>query len=77
MNTPQEKPRTPAPSSTSPEAIIGIGVTIASLGVLFLLLGWAQAMRQVHDAAWILIAIGGVAFVVGLITAFFGRAQRS
>ncbi len=75
MNTPEINP--PATKfSMSPEAIIGTGVTIASIGVLFLLLGWAQWMRQVHDASVILLAIGGVLFVLGLIGALMGRTGK-
>ena len=58
----------------SAEAVIGTGVTIAALGVLFLLLGWAQAMREQHGPAWILLAIGAVMLVVGGITAIFGSS---
>lgn len=61
----------------SAEAIIGLGITIATLGVLFLLLGWAQWMRQVHDAAMILLGIGGVMFVLGAIGALAGRSRKS
>ena len=60
----------------SAEAMIGTGITIASLGVLFLLLGWAQWMRQVHDAAVILLAIGGIMFVLGAIGALMGRSGK-
>ncbi len=60
----------------SAEAMIGAGMTILSLGVLFLLLGWAQWMRQVHGAAVILLAIGGVMFVLGAIGALLGRSDK-
>lgn len=58
----------------SAEAVIGTGVTIGALGVLCLLLGWAQSMREQHSAAWILLAIGAVMLVVGVIAAVFGQA---
>ncbi len=60
----------------SAEAMIGTGITIASIGVLFLLLGWAQWMRQVHDAAVILLGLGGVLFVLGTIGALMGRSGK-
>ncbi|MEP6822366.1 MAG: hypothetical protein ABI946_08460 [Chthoniobacterales bacterium] len=60
----------------SAEAMIGIGMTILSLGVLFLLLGSAQWMRQLHDAAVILLGIGGVMFVLGVIIALMGRSGK-
>ena len=58
----------------SAEAVIGTGVTIAALGVLFLLLGWAQSMRDQHSAAWILLGLGAVMLVVGGVTAIFGQS---
>jgi thiosulfate reductase cytochrome b subunit len=73
MNSPEKTPQT---SFLSGEAIVGAGVTIASLGVLVLLLGCAQWMRQVHDAATILLASGGVLFVVGVIGALIGRSRK-
>lgn len=60
----------------SAEAIVGLGVTIASLGVLVLLLGWAQWMRHVRDVATIFLWIGGGMFLVGLIAALIGRAGK-
>lgn len=62
--TPEPTLPTPTPPR-SPEAIIGTGVTIAALGVLFLLLGWAQAMRHVQPASGILLGIGAVCVVIG------------
>lgn len=61
----------------SREAIVGTGVTIAALGVLVLLLGCAQWMRQVHDVATILLAAGGVMFLLGAIGALVGRSRKS
>jgi membrane protein implicated in regulation of membrane protease activity len=60
----------------SAEAVIGTGVTVASIGVLFLLLGWAQSMRQEPAAAFILFAIGAVLLVVGGMAAMFGSSGR-
>ncbi len=75
MNTPEGTP--PARTSRmSPEAIIGTGITIASIGVLFLMLGWAQYMRQVHDAAMTLLLIGAVLFIGGVISTAFGRSGK-
>lgn len=58
----------------SAEAVIGTGVTIAALGVLFLLLGWAQSMRDQPTAALILLGIGAVMLVVGGLAAVFGQS---
>ena len=60
----------------SAEAVIGIGVTIGALGLLFLLLGFAQSMRDQHSAAWILLALGAVMLVVGGMAAGFGSSGR-
>lgn len=75
MNTPDEKPRSRF-SLMSAEAIVGTGITILSLGVMVLLLGWAQYMRQVRDAAHILLIIGAVMFVLGAIGALLGRSGK-
>ena len=49
----------------SSEAIIGIGITIAELGMLCLLLGWAEHMRSVPTVAWIWLTLGTALFVLG------------
>ena len=74
-----EEPATPQTrtSSFSAEGILGTGITIGSIGVLFLLLGLAQAMRDVEGASWILLAIGAVLVVSGGVTAAFGRRGKS
>lgn len=69
-------PPTRSTPGISAEAIIGTGVTVAATGVLFLLLGWAQMMRDVHPASWILLALGAVCVVVGGITAAAAPRKR-
>jgi hypothetical protein len=49
----------------SSEAIVGIGITIAELGILCLLLGWAEHMRSVPAVAWIWLGLGAALFVLG------------
>jgi len=49
----------------SSEAIVGIGITIAELGILCLLLGWAEHMRSVPTLAWVWLALGATLFVLG------------
>ncbi len=66
-------PRT-APVST--DGMIGIGITVAALGVLCLLLGWAQWMRLEHQIAVIFLAIGAVLVAVGAVTTMTGHARR-
>ena len=78
MDSPDQLPTPKSKRSFSSEAVIGTGVTIAAIGVLFLLLGWAQAMRQVHSASWILLAIGAVfAFIGAVITLMAPKRKQS
>ena len=77
MDSPDQPPQKRA-RSISAEAIIGTGVTIVAIGVLCLLLGWAQAMRDVHPASWILIAIGaGFVVLGGIVTALARKSSSS
>ncbi len=59
----------------SSEALIGIGITVAGLGVLCLLLGWAELMRSVPAMAWIWLALGAVLLVLGGLIAAFPRSR--
>ena len=85
MDTP-EQPSTPA-SSTPPaaagtvrrisrEGVVGTGITVAAIGVLFLLLGWAQWMRLERNAAIILLLIGAVLLIAGAVTTMFAPAEK-
>ena len=76
MNTP-EQTTAPRRSRMSAEAVLGTGITIGALGVLFLLLGWAQAMREVHSAATILLIIGVVLLVLGALMSMAGRSAKN
>ena len=76
MKTPDD-PTTRESTSDSSEGIIGIGVTIGAIGVLFLLLGWAQSMREVPSAAMILCIIGAVFVVGGIVVAASGKSRKS
>ncbi len=73
---PSEEPTPTRTSAMSAEALVGLGITAGSLGILFLLLGWAQSMRQVHQASFILLAIGAVLVVIGGLTAMIARSKR-
>lgn len=64
-------------AAISSEALIGLGITIAALGLLGLLLGWAQHMRAVPDAAMLLFGIGGGCVLLGLIIAAAARARKA
>jgi hypothetical protein len=76
MNTSEQAPASAPTRRMSAEAVIGTGVTIAALGVHFLLLGWAQTMRDEHTAAWILLGIGAVMLVVGGMAAAFAQSAK-
>ncbi|MDQ6912424.1 MAG: hypothetical protein M3119_07130 [Verrucomicrobiota bacterium] len=74
MSNPSQAPA--RKSFMSAEAMIGTGITVWAFGILFLLLGWAQHMRQVKDAALILLVIGAVLFAVGGMIALAGAGKR-
>ena len=57
----------------SSEALVGIGITIAELGVLGLLLGWAEQMRGLPRFAFLWLATGAVLVIVGLLITASGR----
>jgi hypothetical protein len=76
MSTPKDTSRRDEPTSDSSEAIVGTGITVAALGVMFLLLGWAQWMREVHSAAVILLALGAVLLVAGGVVAGMGKSRK-
>ena len=63
-------------AAISSEALIGLGMTIAALGLLGLLLGWAQHMRSVPGGAMLWFVIGAAGVVVGGMIAVAGRARK-
>ena len=75
MNTPEE-PSRQRTASMSPEAIIGLGITVAWLGLLCVMLGWAQWLRHVPSAAWIWLPLGGVLMIAGGLAAFIGQSRK-
>jgi hypothetical protein len=72
MNS-SEKPR--RMSMISSEALVGIGITIAGLGVLCLLLGCAEQMRSVPKIAFIWLALGAVLVIAGILTTLLARSK--
>ena len=76
MNNPEATPQR-EPASDSTAGIVGSGITIASIGVLFLLLGWAQHLREVPTAALILLIIGAVLFIGGGVLAMMGNSRKA
>ena len=71
-----EKPVRRQLLAMSPEAMIGLGITIASLGLLGLLLGWAQQMRAVPNWAAVWFAFGAVLAIVGILIVAVGSARK-
>lgn len=60
----------------SAEALVGLGITIAALGLLGLMLGWAQQMRGVPGSALLWLVVGGACVVLGIIIAAASRARK-
>ena len=56
--------------------MIGLGITIASLGLLGLLLGWAQQMRAVQSSAVVWLALGAVFTILGLLIVAVAGARK-
>jgi hypothetical protein len=66
------------PSGTpiiSPEAIIGIGITVAELGLLCLMLGLAEHLRSVPKVALVWLSLGAVLMILGGLTAAFAWSK--
>jgi hypothetical protein len=74
---PSNKPETAAISS---EALVGLGITLGALGLLGMLLGWAQRMRGVPDSgdsAMLWLGVGGTMVVLGVIIASASRLKKT
>jgi hypothetical protein len=63
-------------AAISAEALTGLGITIAALGLLGVLLGWAQHMRSVPEGAMFWLPLGGAGVVLGVIIAAVARARK-
>jgi hypothetical protein len=71
-----EKPTRSQLIAMSPEALIGTGITIASLGLLGLLLGWAQQMREVPHSAAVWFGLGAILAILGLLVVAVAAVRR-
>jgi hypothetical protein len=71
-----EKTRQPRTPMISSEAIIGIGITLAELGLLCLMLALAEHLRSVPKIALIWLALGAVLMIVGGLTAAFAWSKK-
>jgi uncharacterized membrane protein HdeD (DUF308 family) len=76
MNAPKTSNRSET-AAISSDALVGLGITIAALGLLGLLLGWAQHMRSVPDGAMLWLAVGAAMVVLGGIIAAAARVRKS
>ena len=63
-------------AAISAEALVGLGITISALGLLGLLLGWAQKMRSVPGSAALWLCLGAAMVVLGVIIAAASRARK-
>ena len=59
----------------SAEALVGLGITIGALGLLCLLLGWAEKMRAVEKISVLWLSVGAVMVVLGGIMAVMARRR--
>ncbi len=62
-------------AAMSAEALIGLGITIAALGILCLLLGWAERMRAVEKISVLWLSVGAIMLVLGAIMALMARSR--
>ena len=63
-------------AAMSAEALVGLGITIAALGLLGILLGWAQHMRAVPESSMLWLTVGAGCVVLGVIIAAGARARK-
>jgi hypothetical protein len=75
MNAPKASNRSES-AAISSEALIGLGITIGALGLLALMLGWAQQMRSVPDNAMLWFVLGAACVVLGGVIASAARARK-
>ena len=71
-----EKPRRFGIPKISSEALTGIGITIAELGLLCLMLALAEYLRSVRRIALIWLALGALLVILGGLTAGFARSKH-
>jgi hypothetical protein len=75
MNAPKSLPESES-AAMSAEALVGLGITIAALGLLGLLLGWAQHMRSVPEGAILWGSVGAACVVLGILIAAAARVKK-
>jgi hypothetical protein len=65
----------PESGAISAEALVGLGITIGALGILCLLLGWAEQMRAVQKISALWLTVGAVMVVLGGIMVVIARSR--
>lgn len=60
----------------SRQAMIGTGITVAMIGLLFLMLALAQHMREVNGAALILLPLGAVLLILGALALMMAPSEK-
>lgn len=70
-----EKSRQPGTPMISCEALTGIGITIAELGLLCLMLALAEHLRSVPKVAFVWLTLGAVLVILGGLTAAFAWSK--
>ena len=75
MSAPKRRDKSEG-AAMSAEAMVGLGITIAALGLLALLLGWAQRMRSVPESAMFWLGLGAGCVLLGVIIAAAARARK-
>jgi hypothetical protein len=71
-----EKPRRSVIAMISSEALVGIGITVAELGLLCLMLALAEYLRSVPKIALVWGALGAVLMIAGGFTAAFAWSKN-
>jgi hypothetical protein len=71
-----EKPRPSVIAMISSEALVGIGITVAELGLLCLMLALAEYLRSVPKIALVWGALGAVLMIAGGFTATFAWSKN-
>ena len=70
------KPNRSETAAISSEALVGLGITIAALGLLGLLLGLAEQMRSVPSVAMLWFGFGAVFVILGGVIAAAARFRK-
>ena len=64
------------PRKMSAEALVGTGITLAAVGFLFLLLGWAQHLRETEEGRLLFFAVGALLFFGGIVIWMMGSGRE-